>query len=164
MHSVCNDISLHLVIVIPVIPLVFRTTISICYTFNIWNIRKLECPQIVWYLCWLGPIVTSISRKNGRHFAKNISQNLSWINIIVFFISCDQAALRTLLSVRPSVRPSVCHTFLPEASFGLRVLSSPLSVYLSVCVCINHLLVRTITHQPFKLESPNLKHRCKNLG
>ena len=55
--------------------------------------------------------------------------------------------------------------FLPEASFGLRVLSSPLSVYLSVCVCmcvcINHLLVRTITHQPFKLKSPNLKHRCK---
>ena len=51
--------------------------------------------------------------------------------------------------------------FLPEASFGLRVLSSPLSVYLSVCVCINHLLVRTITHQPFKLESPNLKHRYK---
>ena len=26
--------------------------------------------------------------------------------------------------------------FLPEASFGLRVLSSPLSVYLSVCVCV----------------------------
>ena len=54
---------------------------------------------------------------------------------------------------------------LPEASFGLQVLSSPLSVYLSVCVwvcvCINHLLVCTITHQPLKLESPNLKHRCK---
>ena len=30
-----------------------------------------------------------------------------------------------------------------------------------VCVCINHLLVRTITHQPFKLESPNLNQRCK---
>ena len=26
--------------------------------------------------------------------------------------------------------------FLPEASFGLRVLSSPLSVYLSVCLCV----------------------------
>ena len=26
--------------------------------------------------------------------------------------------------------------FLPKASFGLRVLSSPLSVYLSVCVCV----------------------------
>ena len=30
-----------------------------------------------------------------------------------------------------------------------------------VCVCINHFLVRTITHQPFKLESPNLEQRCK---
>ena len=36
---------------------------------------------------------------------------------------------------------------------------------LSVCpfvrVCGNHLLVRTITHHPFKLGSPNLDHRCK---
>ena len=29
-----------------------------------------------------------------------------------FFFSCDQAALRTLLSVPPSVRLSICHTFL----------------------------------------------------
>ena len=47
--------------------------------------------------------------------------------------------------------------FLPEASFGLRVLSSPASV----CLCINHLLVHMITHLPLKLESPNLEHRCK---
>ena len=54
-------------------------------------------------------------------------------------------------------------SFLPEASFGLRVLSSPASVCLSVClcVCINHLLVRTITHQPLTLESPNLDERRK---
>ena len=54
-------------------------------------------------------------------------------------------------------------SFLPEASFGLRILSSPASVFLSVClcVCINHLLVRTITHQPFTLESPNLDERRK---
>ena len=32
----------------------------------------------------------------------------------------------------PSVRPSVCHTFLPEASFGLRVLS----LAASVCLCV----------------------------
>ena len=54
---------------------------------------------------------------------------------------------------------------LPEASFGHRVLSSPASVYPSVCpcvcVCINHLLVRTITHQPFHLGSSNLHQRCK---
>ena len=29
------------------------------------------------------------------------------------------------------------------------------------CVCINHGLVRTITHHSFKLESPNLEKRCK---
>ena len=52
---------------------------------------------------------------------------------------------------------------LPKASFGFRVLSSPASVCLSVCpcVCINHMLVCTITPQPFKLESPNLDQRCK---
>ena len=55
--------------------------------------------------------------------------------------------------------------FLPKASFGLRVLSLPASVCLcvrpSVCVFGKHLLVRAITHHPFKLGSPNLDHRCK---
>ena len=31
----------------------------------------------------------------------------------------------------------------------------------SVCVCINHELVRSITHHPVKLGSPNLDQRCK---
>ena len=47
-------------------------------------------------------------------------------------------------------------SFLPEASFGLRVLSLPLSVRPSVTK-----FVRAITHHPFKLGSPNLDHRCK---
>ena len=47
--------------------------------------------------------------------------------------------------------------FLPEASFGLRLLSLPVSV----CVCFNHLLVCTITRHLFKLRSPNLVHRSK---
>ena len=55
--------------------------------------------------------------------------------------------------------------FLPEASFGLRVLSLPACVCVCVCVCVclsvNHQLVRAVTHQPFKLESPNLDQRCK---
>ena len=51
--------------------------------------------------------------------------------------------------------------FLSEASFGLRVLSLPASVCVSVCLCVNHLLVRGITRDPFKLGSPNLDHRCK---
>ena len=44
------------------------------------------------------------------------------------------------------------YVFLPEASFGLRVLSLPASVRVGV----NHRLVRTITCHSFKLESLNL--------
>ena len=36
-----------------------------------------------------------------------------------------------------------------------------LFVCVSVCVCINHVLVRVITHHLFKLGSPNLDHWCK---
>ena len=34
-------------------------------------------------------------------------------------------------------------------------------VCVSVSLCVNHLLVRAITHQPFKLGSLNVDHRCK---
>ena len=34
-------------------------------------------------------------------------------------------------------------------------------VCVSVCVCVNHELVCTITHRSFKLGSPNLDQRCK---
>ena len=55
--------------------------------------------------------------------------------------------------------------FLPEASFGLRVLSLSACVCVCMCVCVrvsvNHEFFRAITHQPFKLGSPNLDQRCK---
>ena len=51
--------------------------------------------------------------------------------------------------------------FLPEASFGLRVLSLPACVCVCVCVSVNNKLVGAIIHQPFKLGSPNLDQRCK---
>ena len=54
---------------------------------------------------------------------------------------------------------------LPEASFGLRVLSLPASVCVSVPpsvrVCGNLLFVRAITRDRFMLGSPNLDQRCK---
>ena len=34
-------------------------------------------------------------------------------------------------------------------------------VCMCVCVSVNHEFVRAITHQPFKLGSPNLDQRCK---
>ena len=48
-----------------------------------------------------------------------------------------------------------------EASFGLRVLSLPASVCVCVRLCVNHLLVRAITRDLFKLGSPNLDQKCK---
>ena len=53
--------------------------------------------------------------------------------------------------------------FLPEASFGLRVLSFPATVRVCICMCGNHLFVRAITCHPFKLESPNLDQKSKTL-
>ena len=53
--------------------------------------------------------------------------------------------------------------YLPEANFGLRVLSLPacecvcVSICLYVCVSVNRELVGAITHQPFKLEPLNQK-------
>ena len=51
--------------------------------------------------------------------------------------------------------------FLPEASFGLRVLLLPACVCVCVRVPVNHELVRAIIHQTFKLGSPNLDQKCK---
>ena len=66
-------------------------------------------------------------------------------------------------SVRPSVRLSVClyvrHTFLPEASFGLRVLSLPACVRVSV----NHELISAITRHNFQLKSPNWDQKMQNI-
>ena len=47
--------------------------------------------------------------------------------------------------------------FLPEASIGLRVLSSP------VCVCVSTFFVRAITHLMFQLESSNLDKKIQQI-
>ena len=57
----------------------------------------------------------------------------------------------------PHQSVSELSVFLPEASFGLRVLSFPPCVSVYVCVSVNHELVRAIIHQPLNLGSPNLE-------
>ena len=57
---------------------------------------------------------------------------------------CLSVYLSVRLSVRPSVLPSVC-----------------LSDCLSLRVSANHVLVRAITYDPFKLVSPNFDQRCE---
>ena len=58
-------------------------------------------------------------------------------------------------------RPICSNGFLPEASYGLRVLSSPASVCMCVCVSVNHQFVRKITCHRLKLQSPKLDQKCK---
>ena len=50
------------------------------------------------------------------------------------------------------------HILLPEACMAIGYCRC---LRLSVRPCVNHLLVRAITRDPFKLGSPNLNHRCK---
>ena len=62
-----------------------------------------------------------------------------------------------------STRKIVCRhiiskVLLPEACMAIGYCRC---LRLSVCPCVNHLLVRAITPDPFKLGSPNLNHRCK---
>ena len=79
--------------------------------------------------------------------------------------SCNRCALSSdLETLPPVVWSQKTHgqgAFLPEVSFGLRVLSLPACMYVCVRLSVNHKFVRTITHQPFKLGSPNLDQRCK---
>ena len=57
----------------------------------------------------------------------------------------------------PTSRHGVIANLLPEASFGLQVMSLPACFRVSV----NHELVCAITCHKFELESPNLDQKCK---
>ena len=78
--------------------------------------------------------------------------------LYIYIFSCDQAALRTLLSVcSSSVTPFYPR---PVLAFGYcRCLRVCLS--LSVCLSVCHFLGHAKTRDPFKLGSPNLDQRCK---
>ena len=74
---------------------------------------------------------------------------VAWKRCPIVF-SYDQATLWMVFSVRLS-------HLLPEASIGLRVLSSP------VCVCVLTFFVRVITHLTFQLESSNLDKKNQQI-
>ena len=72
--------------------------------------------------------------------------------------SSDRICRKNVLkSVVPEITIKSIYFLLPEASFGY-------CRCLRLCVCqsvCQSLACRTITRDPFKLRSPNLKHRCK---
>ena len=103
----------------------------------------------------------------GNMFSSLCSKLLIDSQFLKLYIHCDfewQTSNGNKINTESATRVAGDQQpFLPEASFGLRVLSLPACVCVCVCVClsVNHQLVRAVTHQPFKLESPNLDQRCK---
>ena len=75
------------------------------------------------------------------------SCNHLWRNKLKF-INIGLCSMVYLFYPRPVLAFGYCHR--------LR-----LWVCVSVCVCVNHELVHTITHHSFKLGSPNFDQRCK---
>ena len=73
-------------------------------------------------------------------------------------IKADENMVRLLYALIRVRYPIAFQQFLPEASMAIGYFRC---LRLSVCPCVNHLLVRAITRDPFKLGSPNLNHRCK---
>ena len=73
----------------------------------------------------------------------------------------QQQQLNIILWRRGAIKFLLYWVLLPEASFGLWVLSLPAFVCVCVWVCGNHLLACAITSHPFKLEPPNLDQKSK---
>ena len=89
-------------------------------------------------------------RHNSDALAKEL--HLSCINPAILFCTVYLMVFGAMVALFGS-------PFLPEASFGLRVLSLPASVRPSVRPSVTK-FVRAITQYPFKLGLPNLNQRC----
>ena len=78
---------------------------------------------------------------------------------LTFLAATKQLYEWYFLSVCPSVRLS--HLFTRGQFWPSGIVVACVCVCVCVCLSVNHQLVRAITHQPFKLESPNLDQRWK---
>ena len=118
-------------------------------------------PQRSYFWAPLGPKVSKNSSLWSSSHKFSLVSHQSWFTcqfqllLEVCWISAQKTQIQGIFD--PKIEHgSGLESFLPEASFGLRVLSLPASVCVCICVCGNHLLVRAITCHPFKLESINL--------
>ena len=110
---------------------------------------------------WVRKRLIVVASADSRRIFGRKCKYFIWYNLNLYVWLCNMFTKYANHQKGPRVQSS----FVPEASFGLRVLSLPayvcVCVCLFVCLCVNHLLVRAITRDPFKLGSPNLDQRCK---
>ena len=105
------------------------------------------------------------------HMHKKSLNCISTNENILFAVVCQHAALHPYTNEwqiftkrNPASRGSSPFVIFFRGRFwpsGIVVACVCLCVRPSVRPCVNHELVRAITHHPFKLGSPSLDHRCK---
>ena len=135
---------------------IFRLTLILIYIVNVYMfplfcfvfVHVYACMFVLFCCCVQGMATNTMQPCRSRPSADQI-----WNR-------CHRCQLLLILLNHYSIW-CLKSPFLPEASFGLRVLSLSASVCVCVRPCVNHELVRVITHHPFLLGSPNLDQRCK---
>ena len=81
-----------------------------------------------------------------------------FINILKMFHIRNKTAMSSLIAIFTDVTS----IFITRGQFWPSgIVVACICVCVSVCLWVNHLLVRAITRDPFKLGSPNLDQRCK---
>ena len=114
---------------------------------------------------WLQVLIESGDKASLISWAQQLPDKI-WGNQVVWTSDFYIRSLQDIWLSAPEgsleywVSKFSCFSFLPEASFGLRVMSLPVSVHPSIIPSVTK-FVHPITCHPFKLESLNLDHRCK---
>ena len=101
---------------------------------------------------WLWNLAGSEQIMNLKLITKHTNASFKHIHTVQATVWCRRLFIMDNFYPRPVLAFGYCHR--------LRLWVC-VSVCVCVCVCSNHELVRTITHRPFKLGSPNLDQRCK---
>ena len=115
------------------------------------------------HLPFVNVTISSISplwRNGETHHSTKTSKILFWIVMPTFRKSCWWPWLHSLKNPKRSCIPKQIFSrgqFWPS---GIVIVCVCVCVCVSV-LCVNQLLVSTITQDPFKLGSPNLDQRCK---
>ena len=101
------------------------------HVFFVWNFTRLitRLERFFFNSIWWGALSSNVFPICAVYWSLGRRGYFGVSNVVLVWAATKQ--LYEWFS--PSVCPSVCHTFLPEASFGLRVLSLPASVCMCVC-------------------------------
>ena len=100
-----------------------------CFTVST-PVHMEKAPQM-----WNGDSTAVVKQKSSHRLFHSMTVS-QYDHVVPYTDLGDRGYFGVNAALVNCLVDSTDNAFLPEASFGLRVLSSPLSVYLSVCVCV----------------------------